>query len=346
MSVQDKVSALEGLLDRVRRNAAKPRAAAAAPPSAEPAPPRQAAPPPQVAPPPQELELSGGGDVDDLLDAPPISSGPRSDMETMVANPEEEAALAADDGAGDDIIDMDIDDFGEEVDVEIDVESPAAEAADVEVSIDFDDDEPPASSKRPIVDEAADLAEREVPLKTPPPESGRQVAVAPISEAAVPSIEQLGATVQLESDGSGVDDLLEADLNATPGQVDGPRPQMPTMEQLGETIELRGSDAPDAHLELDAPEDEIGEDAPDELEAAIPSGAGGGVYDDSLAPPPEAKEELQRHLQTERSASGAPAAGPEVTSRPAIDIDPTEFTVSTTDDDSSFLAALEASLSL
>jgi hypothetical protein len=70
---------------------------------------------------------------------------------------------------------------------------------------------PPDSSRRPRVAGSIDEAlakvtadtELEIPLKTPPPESGKQptegVYTAPVPSAAVPTAEQLGETLELEA---------------------------------------------------------------------------------------------------------------------------------------------------
>ncbi len=109
---------------------------------------------------------------------------------------------------------------------------------------DMSSDEPPASSSRHRVagtmDEAlARAAEqiehdegREVPLKTPPPESGPQAAVA------LP----VGIHAPLAPD---IEELLEADILP----AGGVNADLPTTEQLGQTIDLEEARGP--HLELD-----------------------------------------------------------------------------------------------
>ena len=155
------------------------------------------------------------------------------------------------------------------------------------------DDEPPASSSRSRIagtmDEAlARAAEqiqleegREIPLKTPPPESGPQAAM------------PVGIHAPLSPD---IEELLEADiLPAT-----GVRAAHPTAEQLGQTIDLEEARGPS--LELDQPaafsSDALQEDLPsDELEVTLPGREFGGGYQDGLMPPPEARQELDAHRQ-------------------------------------------------
>jgi hypothetical protein len=157
------------------------------------------------------------------------------------------------------------------------------------------DDEPPASSSRSKIagtmDEAlARAAEqiqleegREVPLKTPPPESGPQAAVA------LPA----GIHAPLAPD---IEELLEADILPSGGV----RSAVPTAEQLGQTIELEEARGPS--LELDQPaavspaalHDDF---SSEELEVTLPGREFGGGYKDDLMPPPEAQQELDAHRQ-------------------------------------------------
>ena len=169
-------------------------------------------------------------------------------------------------------------------------------------------EEPPASSSRnkiaATMDEAlARAAEdvqledgREVPLKTPPPESGPQAA------AALPS----GIRAPLSPD---LDDLLEADILPAIGL----NVALPTVEQLGQTVELE--DAPGPSLELDHPAPfNVAEPLPDELpgeelEVTLPARDFAGGYQDDLMPPREARHDLAAHLQRTgegRVASPAP----------------------------------------
>jgi hypothetical protein len=155
-------------------------------------------------------------------------------------------------------------------------------------------DEPPASSSRHRVagtmDEAlARAAEqiehdegREVPLKTPPPESGPQAAMA------LP----VGIHAPLAPD---IEELLEADILP----VGGVNADLPTTEQLGQTIELEEARGP--HLELDsahtAPAALQQELPNEELEVTLPRREFGGGYQHDLMPPPEARQELDAHRQ-------------------------------------------------
>ncbi|HEY1534831.1 MAG TPA: hypothetical protein VGF76_12460 [Polyangiaceae bacterium] len=159
---------------------------------------------------------------------------------------------------------------------------------------DVPSDEPPASSSRHKVagtmDEALARAAaeqiqhdegREVPLKTPPPESGPQAAVA------LP----VGIHAPLAPD---IEELLEADILP----VGGVNAAHPTTEQLGQTIDLEEARGP--HLELDsalsAPAARH-EEHNEELEVTLPRREFGGGYQHDLMPPPEARQELDAHRQ-------------------------------------------------
>ncbi len=152
-------------------------------------------------------------------------------------------------------------------------------------------------------------------------------------------------------------DLLEAEI-----------PLRPTTEQLGQTIDLEEPSGP--ALELDEPlEQEVvaapatPQRAPEELDISLPGRSPSGIYSEGLAPPPEAREELERHRQreAERSAptheipSPPPPAppveevAPEVIARPAIAsvARPTEFVVAAQSfKPATFAELLDASLAL
>ena len=157
------------------------------------------------------------------------------------------------------------------------------------------DEEPPASSSRSRIagtmDEAlARAAEqiemeegREVPLKTPPPESGPQAAMG------LPE----GIHAPLSPD---IEELLEADIMPSGGV----HAAVPTPGQLGQTIDLEEARGPS--LELDQPPvfnpEPLQDDLPsEELEVTLPGREFIGGYQDDLMPPPEARQELDAHRQ-------------------------------------------------
>jgi hypothetical protein len=338
--VSQEVALLEELLARVQRNAALPRvtASALAAPAPAPAPalsaPLKSAPiasapafeatlvtfEGEVAPAP--LDQS----VDDMLLADPFPSmpapapSPRSYTDML----EDEDPIPLVSGAsprplpGEDISAvMARSDLSHEVPEELLEEdiiemNPEGGEAVVPANNDLDDlnfddelsddreralsrDEPPASSSRArtagTMDEAlARAAEqieidegREVPLKTPPPESGPQAAMA------LP----VGIHAPLAPD---IEELLEADILP----VGGVRADLPTPEQLGQTIDLEEARGP--HLELDsalgaAPAPLQEELSNEELEVTLPQREFGGGYQDDLLPPPEARSDLDAHRQ-------------------------------------------------
>jgi hypothetical protein len=157
-------------------------------------------------------------------------------------------------------------------------------ASDLDIDFEEEAERPPASSQRQVAasrDEALAAAahvelEREVPLKTPPPESGPQEAPAPVLAApAAPDVDAL------------LGDELEIPTRGAPAAV-------PTPEQLGQTIDLEEAAGPS--LELAEPARSTTRPAPsEELEVALPGREVAGGYDDRLMPPPEARDELEAH---------------------------------------------------
>jgi hypothetical protein len=164
-------------------------------------------------------------------------------------------------------------------------------------------DEPPASSSRHKVagtmDEALaraadqiDLEEgREVPLKTPPPESGPQAAMP------LPA----GIHAPLAAD---IEELLEADILP----VGGVNVAVPTTEQLGQTIDLEEARGPELELDsaLASPAPQQQELPNEELEASLPQREFGGGYQHDLMPPPEARQDLDAHRQRQGEEAPAP----------------------------------------
>lgn len=226
MSNLDQITRLQGLLDRVKKNATRPRGAAlvAAPAASATAP----APPPE--PEPEEEELVAMDEAEVSLpepalveaEAPEETSMVRAIADADVSVEMGEASIEDLDLLEDEIVDI----------TEAEVEAPEAEAEAEE--------EPPASSRRAIAGSMGEaLAEaagsagtdegREIPLKTPPPESGPQAAPMPqgLMAPAVPELR----------------DLHEADIVSR---------TQPTAAQLGATVELEP--ASEAELELGEPE--------------------------------------------------------------------------------------------
>ena len=176
------------------------------------------------------------------------------------------------------------------------------------------EEEPPASSKRPKVahlDELEAASEalsadeaREVPIKTPPPESGPQ-ASPPASLAAPPPPDVAHLLDQEISPPAAAAEQFNAPFDSLE-QPFGTRPPPPasgpTVEQLGQTIELEEGAGPE--LELDRPLTSAvpTEAHPDDLEAALPAQESAGAYHDALMPPPQAELDLEAH----RERHGAP----------------------------------------
>jgi len=110
--------------------------------------------------------------------------------------------------------------------------------------------------------------EREVPIKTPPPESGPQEALPPtgLEAARAPDVAE-----------------LEADLMSPPSMG-------PTAEQLGETIELEPPRGPALEIDVTVEEGPLSLEpaAAEELEVALPRPSmQSGLYDVTAPPPPQ-----------------------------------------------------------
>lgn len=321
MNVEQQVEKLQGLLERVQQNAARPRPpmAVAAPPPAAATPPPAVVAPAVVAPPVEEPAVEEAVEDIDLLD--------------------------------EDIIDLTAEEVGAE---EVEAAAVVPTGPELEEDIFFEDEEeiePPASSRRPKVaasmDEAlAGAAElemdqgREVPLKTPPPESGRQVATPPSQ-----GLQQPAPPADL---GAEVDELLEADISSGTQHA---RPAGPTPEQLGQTIDLE--EAGGEPLELEAPAAPTPAPArSEELEAPLPPREAFGSYTDGLVPPPEAHAELEARRRRDAEPVAEPSAAdvkPDVVKRPAITASgpAAEFVAAARDfKPESFQQLLDASLSL
>ena len=292
MTQQDRVARLESLLERIRTNATLPRPSATASPAApviakapepkpvsepsaasapitqepatfdrETAPPQ---PPPFLEPPPLVVQPAAVEPPPLVTEAPALptptpawAAEPPSAVQPRPTTPPEELS-------DDDLLEVTT-----LPPAPVEPAPPAELAASAPDEAAYEEEEqPPASSRRSKVAETLDEAlagaaqldeEREVPVKTPPPESGPQEALpAGLEAPGVPDV-----------------DRLEADLM-------GPPSMGPTAEQLGETIELDEPVGP--QLEIDVavaaaapPEPER---PPEELEVTLPRGPmPSGTYD-------------------------------------------------------------------
>jgi hypothetical protein len=200
-----------------------------------------------------------------------------------------------------------------------------------------EEEEPPASSRRSrgpaTLDEVMASAssaesEREIPVQTPPPESGPQEAL-PATGLEAPRLPH-------------VEDL-EADLS-------GPPSMGPTAEQLGETIELEAPRGPELEIDITVSEEEPDVPAPaEELEVTLPRASlQSGLYDVSLAAPPSIDvPEREVHVAVTVPAVASNAESPERLARPALGAtDVAEVRFGTRTAEKSFLELLDASLGL
>jgi hypothetical protein len=297
MTNQDRVSKLESLLERIRRNVTLPRAAAApqvspvvakapsAPLSAPaPKPISQPFAAPEPKPISQPLAAAAPLEIEPATLPPESAPAPPPEPPAVPSPPpawtaEPSSAVQARPGT------LPPEELSEDDLLDVTTLPPAPVAADVSAEIvvsvgtdaPFEDEQPPASSRRSKVAATLDEAlagateleqdeEREVPVKTPPPESGPQAALPPGLEApGVPDV-----------------DRLEADLL-------GPPSMGPTAEQLGETIELDEPLGPQLEIDVAVSGGPVPEPErpPEELEVTLPRAPmPSGTYDVSEAPPP------------------------------------------------------------
>jgi hypothetical protein len=343
VNVQRQIARLESLLSRIQRNAAKPRA-----------------------------------DVPRAGAAP--ESGPATDRNDVgfEQRPTTPPAGPSPADTGVDVVELEMSD--EEI-VEIAVDEPMEEiatagstevAAGVEraapLANELSEEPAPESAPRPAA-QVAEEAELEPPVKTPPPESGRQVVASPIGVSGEAEFNDASARASFEPDLSG-------------GPISQSKGDEPSAAQLGETVELEGEGVPAARIELlSAPmgiPDPGAEIPTDELELSLPQQQYGGSYDKDLAPPSRAADDLARHrAQLERaqrppteppvslatppsmdfaepkiavvsSPAGGETTSPVVVSRPALgDVQVAEMRKSAAAElPSTFLELLDASLSL
>jgi hypothetical protein len=301
MTPRERIARLEGLLDRVQTNASRPRAHRAAPPAkapapavaapvvapTPPAPPVAAAPPPAPTPPAPPVAPSASS-------VPPWKPEPASTVQA--ARP---PTLPPEELSDDDLIDV----------TTIPPEAHAAAAPNIPVADELpvvDEEEPPASSRRSkVVAESLDQAiasaaaradEHEVPIHTPPPESGPQEAVLPLPAG------------------------IEAPRAPAFEEEEMVRPVSlgPTTEQLGETIELDEPEGPEIEIEVAglAPPKPATERPVEELEVTLPRAEmPSGTYDLSVSMPAESAPGLPSAAPT---VPAAPTVAPDITARPQI----------------------------
>jgi hypothetical protein len=269
LTVQEQIAKLESLLDRIRRKTAEPRPAASS-----------------GSPGTQRVEVSAAPSP--LAIPTPAAGTPSIRMAEPAAAELEE-------------LDM----MDEEI-VEIDATVMAPPTHPDAMDMDLDTmgasaiDEPVPESAPRAAQALADEADLEPPVKTPPPESGRQ-EVAQGASSPVVTYREEAEEADLAGGGD-VDALLEADLSG--GPISKAPPGTPTVEQLGDTVELEGADAPAAEIELlvRAPKAEV---PPDALEVALPRQEFAGGYDASLAPPSGAAADLEQRRRGEGLSSDA-----------------------------------------
>lgn len=217
VTAQEQIAKLESLLERIRRNAVKPRPVVAAPIQAELV---EAAKPEPAAPPPKPAAIP-------VAEAPPIAAEEVS-LEALGAK---EARSAAPPAARERVQSADMEEL-EIVEIASDVVELAPDAS-ASAGSDAALEEPvPESAPRPAVQSVE--VEIEPPIKTPPPESGRQAVTPPpaMPEPRVPVIER-------RDDDFDEDDLVEAENVSAPISIG--TSSSPTSAQIGETVHIEAA---------------------------------------------------------------------------------------------------------
>lgn len=302
MTPRDTIARLETLLERVRRNAASPgRAvapvAAAAPTVSAVAPAVQAPPPVERYPAVEEPSMPRPA-VEFLSPGSDAGSPPPWPQESQSAVQARPSSLPPEELSDDDLLEVTTipPDAEETTDVDVDISEPDG-------LVDTEHDEPPDSSSRSkvaaTIDEALASAvemddEREVPVKTPPPESGPQAAGPPLPGFEAPRIPDV--------------DALEADLLP-------PISMGPTAEQLGETIDLEPPRGPSLEIDVTPASPPEPERPPEELEVALPRAQmPSGTYDlpGGPAPSPPAPPVEERRMESSLPPEPRPTARPEL----------------------------------
>jgi len=228
VTAQEQIAKLESLLERIRRNAVKPRPVVEAPIHAELV---EAAKPERAAPPPKPAAIP-------VAEAPPIAAEEVS-LEAIGAK---EARSAAPPAARERVQSADMEEL-EIVEIASDVVELAPDAG-ASAGSDAALEEPvPESAPRPAVQSVE--VELEPPIKTPPPESGRQAVTPPpaMPEPRVPVIER-------RDDDFDEDDLVEAENVGAPISIG--TPSSPTPAQIGETVRIEAAPEKEAEVELAA----------------------------------------------------------------------------------------------
>jgi hypothetical protein len=365
---QEQIGKLQGLLQRIQRNAARPRGGAPLPPPAAfaPPPPMPAEPPLAAAPTPVAPPAPIDQGVDDLLGAdmspvpvdvdvpldtiPPVAAAaepeavqaeplppppPVDDVFSLDSEVSEVRVATVSREPGPDVtvaaIEAEAEPIGteelsEEDLVEVTESTPPPVTTDLDIDFEDEDEQPPASSQRSKVASSMDEAlaaaaaqadaEREVPFKTPPPESGPQEAPA--------------APAMVAPAAPDVDALLGDELDI-PTRAAAPAHTAdfgPTPEQLGQTIDLEEARGPSLEL-AEHQQAATATSAPiEELEVALPGPGVAGGYDDGLQPPPEAREDLEAHRRRMEDDLAPPpeslATLPSVQPGPVAEIVPIE----------------------
>ena len=356
--MSDRIQKLEALLERVRRNkthapvraaalfAEAPLALEALAPSPVPTPvaaapvpltpvPAPVTPITPPATPVPDAHLEAPAAVITRTEPPPPVATPSWQPEPGSAVQARPSTMPPMEISDDDLLEVTT--LPPEAEVTVESRSPSVEDDD-DIDVDVEEENAPVSSSRfkvpGTLDEALTHAaqlegEREIPIKTPPPESGPQEAL-PLTGLEAPRFPDV--------------DQLEADLMPPPSMG-------PTAEQLGETIELEAPRGPELEIDVAASAEPRTEPPPEELEVTLPRASmPSGLYDVNVAaPPPELVVPPEAPAAELREVVTAPAQvvdpGPERITRPPLGAtDVAEVTLTTPLAPKTFVELLDASL--
>lgn len=302
--MSDRIQQLQGLLERIKKNAARPRARRVAPPPPAPVSDTRArsfarAPEPEeevpvplvrVAPAPMPAPAP-------VPEPPPVVEAPSPTPFSMTSEVTTVEFVESVPPAP--VAEADVEDLSSDLLESLPPPAEAAWAGAVPTSTELlIEEEPPISSQRPrlvsgLEETLSESPGSEAPLKTPPPESGPQEA--PPQGLFVPSIPN-------------VDQLL--DEGAGPISRSAPN-DGPSLEQIGESVELDEREGPAIEL-AEAVASSASIPPSEELEAMLDAPPSAGIYDEALMPPPGARDELEAH-DRRFSPTGTPATPVEVT---------------------------------
>lgn len=210
MNVQDQIGKLESLLDTIRRNAQKPRA------TQEPA-------PGSASPETAQGDLSAAAHTDEVPTTPEPMPPPVIEVDLEAA------------------VEVEVLDMSETEIIEVSAEEAGVALVGEEVL-----EEPvPESAPRPAVQTIEREIEREAPIKTPPPESGRQ-AVTPVPGSPYADIAEPGVGRATVKSAVVEADLSELEIAESPAALSAEPLEASPPSQRGAALKASAPEPPAA----------------------------------------------------------------------------------------------------